>query len=186
MSGDSANHAAAPGGPEPVRPEFSHSVKIGDLGSRPHELSLQASDSERAGLAKRFDCLKLDRLEAQISATADAGRVPLTGRLQAAGTQPCVATGDPVPFTLDLPIPKGGNPDEEIELEDDELDTLFHDGRTADFGEAVAQSLALSLDPYPRGAKAAEVLAKAGVIGEDEVEPTGALSGLKAMLEGKT
>ena len=193
MSGDSANHAAAPGGPEPVRPEFSHSVKIGDLGSRPHELSLQASDSERAGLAKRFDCLKLDRLEAQISATADAGRVALTGRMQAAGTQPCVATGDPVPFTLDepidlifLPIPKGGNPDEEIELEDDELDTLFHDGRTADFGEAVAQSLALSLDPYPRGAKAAEVLAKAGVIGEDEVEPTGALSGLKAMLEGKT
>ena len=50
----------------------------------------------------------------------------------------------------------------------------------------MAQSLALSLDPYPRGAKAAEVLAKAGVIGEDEVEPTGALSGLKAMLEGKT
>lgn len=172
--------------------EFSRTVKFGELGSRPYAAALEAEDAERAALAARFDCLTLKALAADLEATRDGDVVRVTGRFRAAGSQPCIATGDSVPFTLDeplglsfLPVPTPGDPEEEVELSEDELDSLFHDGRTVDLGEAVAQSLGLALDPYPRSPKAAKVLAEAGVIAEDEVQPTGALSGLKAMLEGK-
>ncbi len=46
--------------------------------------------------------------------------------------------------------------------------------------------MALSLDPFPRSPNAAATLKEAGVISEDEAGPLGALSGLKAMLEGKS
>ena len=173
-------------------PEFSHPVKFGELGSRPYEAALEADETERTALAARFDCLALDRLTADLEAVREGDVVRVTGSLAAKGTQACIATGDPVPFTIDepiellfVPVPKGGDPEEEVELDEDELDSLFHDGRTVDLGEAAAQSFGLALDPYPRSEGAAAALAEAGVIPEDEVEPKGALSGLKAMLEGK-
>lgn len=178
--------------PEFLRPEFSRTAKLGDLGSRPHEVAIEASEAERTALAARFDCLSLDALTAGLEAIREGDEVRVTGRFQASGSQPCAATGEPVPFALDepitlkfVPIPKTGDPEEEVELSEKELDSLFHNGRTVDLGEAAAQSFGLALDPYPRAPHAAEVLADAGVIGEDEVEPSGALSGLKAMLEGK-
>ncbi len=178
--------------PEFSRPEFSRTAKLGDLGSRPHHATLAASEDERAALEERFDCLTVDALTADLQAVREGDEVSVTGRFHAAGSQRCAATGEPVPFTLDepitllfLPIPRTGDAEEEVELSERELDALFHDGRTVDLGEAAAQSFGLALDPYPRGPGAAEVLADAGVIGEDEVEPSGALSGLKAMLEGQ-
>ena len=173
-------------------PEFSHPVKLGELGSRPYEVSLQTDEAERGALATRFDCLTIDSLTADLEAVRKGDEVRVTGAIAAAGTQACIATGDPVPFAirepvalLFVPVPKGSDPEEEVELGEDELDSLFHDGRTVDLGEAAAQSFGLALDPYPRSADAAEALAEAGVISEDEVEPKGALSGLKALLEGK-
>jgi len=70
----------------------------------------------------------------------------------------------------------------EIELDADECDTLFHDGRTIDLGEAVAQSFALLLDPFPRSPNADAVLKAAGVKGEGEAGPFGALAALKDKL----
>ena len=45
--------------------------------------------------------------------------------------------------------------DEEIELGQGDLDTVFHDGSAIDLGGAVIDTLALALDPYPRKADAA-------------------------------
>ena len=173
-------------------PEFSHGLKLGELGGRPQAARLEATAAEREALAGRFDCLSLDALTAALEATRDGAEVRVAGRFRAAGSQACIATGEPVRFALEepldllfLPIPADGDPEDEIELSEDELDSLFHDGRTVDLGEAVAQSFGLALDPYPRGPGAAEALAEAGVVREDEVEPAGALSDLKAMLEAK-
>ena len=85
------------------------------------------------------------------------GRVKLrlTGRLTAAVTQQCVVTLDPAPAEIDedFEILYGAPEDDrDIDLaptaEQDELEPLT--GDTLDIGEAVAQELALNLDPYPR------------------------------------
>jgi len=60
---------------------------------------------------------------------------------------------------------------------------LFHDGQAIDLGAAIADSLALGLDPYPRGAQAEQTLRQAGVVPEDEARPYSALSALKGMLD---
>jgi len=62
---------------------------------------------------------------------------------------------------------------------------MFHDGQLIDLGEAVAQSLGLALDPYPRSPNADALLKAAGVKREDEAGPFGVLASLKEKLEKK-
>jgi uncharacterized metal-binding protein YceD (DUF177 family) len=106
--------------------------------------------------------------------------------LQAEATQSCVVTGVPLAVAIDEPFrilfaPPGKAGDgEEIELSADECDIIEHDGLAIDLGEAVAQSLALALDPFPRAAGAEEVLARAGVVREGE-EAVGPFAALKAL-----
>ena len=113
------------------------------------------------------------------------------GRIRASLSQYCVATGDPVPALLDEPlairfVPEPVvAPNSEIELEAEDCDSMFYDGQGIDLGEAVAQSLGLALDPYPRSADAQDQLRAAGVKAEDELMPLGALAGLKDLLAKK-
>jgi hypothetical protein len=60
------------------------------------------------------------------------------------------------------------------------LDIVFHDGAAIDIGEAIAQTLALALDPYPRAPDAEAALKEAGVKSEAEAGPFAALAALKA------
>ncbi|MBN9990995.1 hypothetical protein JND45_16805, partial [Listeria monocytogenes] len=62
------------------------------------------------------------------------------------------------------------------------LDTMPYDGAAIDLGEAAAETMALALDPFPRGPNAAAALRAAGVISEEEAKPAGALAGLKGLL----
>jgi hypothetical protein len=60
-----------------------------------------------------------------------------------------------------------------------DLDTMFHDGQAIDLGLAIADTLALALNPYPRGPAADEALKAAGVLSEAEAGPFAALAKLK-------
>jgi uncharacterized metal-binding protein YceD (DUF177 family) len=107
-------------------------------------------------------------------------------RLRASLEQSCVVTGAPVPAHLDepfellfVPEPTEATPDEEIELRDGDCDMIFHDGATIALGDAIADTLALSLDPYPRSAGAEAALKEAGVLSEAEAGPFAALAKLK-------
>jgi uncharacterized metal-binding protein YceD (DUF177 family) len=88
--------------------------------------------------------------------------------------QSCVVSGEPVPAHVDEPLELRFEPlDEgrdEIELEADALDVMPVDGDAIDLGEALAQALAVALDPYPRAAP--DVLAKARqlLMSEEEAE----------------
>ena len=81
------------------------------------------------------------------------------------------------------PLPAGGRPEEEIELGEGELDVVFYEGGAVDLGEAVAQTLLLALDPYPRSPAAEAALREAGVKSEEEARiessPFAALAALK-------
>ena len=152
-------------------------------------IDMTADDAERAALANRLGLLSLERLEAHVALSREGETISATGRLKASLEQACVATGDPVPARIDeafdlrfAPEPKTGRPDEEVELGEADLDTIFHDGSTIDLGGAVADTLALALDPYPRSAGADAALKEAGVLAEEEAGPFAALAALKEKL----
>jgi uncharacterized metal-binding protein YceD (DUF177 family) len=171
--------------------EFSHVIKISEVGSHSRNLQLSADMAARTGLMARFDLAALDSLQADLSLAFDAEGVVATGRFTADLAQYCIASHDPVPAKMDeavhirfVPEPVV-NGEVELELEADDCDIMFHDGQTIDLGEAVAQSLGLALNPYPRSAEAEKMLKAAGVKSEEDVVPTGALAGLKDLLAKK-
>ncbi len=171
--------------------EFSHIVKLDEIGVGILKRHLSADATERAALAERFGLESLDSLEADLAVSRGPKGILADGRINAVLSQYCVATGDPVPALLDEPMivrfvtEPAVAPGAEIELEPEDGDTMFHDGQGVDLGEAVAQSLGLALDPYPRSADAQERLKAAGVKSEEEVAPLGALAGLKDLLTKK-
>jgi uncharacterized metal-binding protein YceD (DUF177 family) len=169
--------------------EFSHVVKLSEVGNHSRNIHLVADEPARSGLVARFDLASLDSLEADISLHNEAAGVIASGRFAARLAQYCIASNDPVPAVLDeaihirfVPEPSDSG---EFELEADDCETMFHDGQTIDLGEAVAQSLGLALDPYPRSPEAEKILKAAGVKSEDEVAPLGALASLKDLLAKK-
>jgi len=149
-------------------------------------LDLVADDAERAEIARRLDLAALDRLEAHVCLERTGDVVRANGRLLASLDQNCVITGEPVaahidePFALMfMPEPPVARPDEEIELGSGDLDVVFHDGVAIDLGSALADTLALSLDPYPRCAGAEAALREAGVLTEEQASPFAVLASLK-------
>ena len=69
--------------------------------------------------------------------------------------------------------------DEEIELGERDCDTVFHDGAAIDLGGAIADTLALCLDPYPRSAAADAALKEAGIMTEEQASPFAVLAKLR-------
>ncbi|WP_037498552.1 YceD family protein [Sphingomonas jaspsi] len=171
--------------------DFAHRLQLDQIrdGDR---IDLHGDDAECVAVAERLGLLSLTRLEAHSILDKDGDRVRAQGRVKAALEQPCVATGDPVPAMVDeafdlhfVPAPTGGSADEEHELGDEELDTIFHDGMAIDLGSAIADTLSLALDPYPRSANADAALREAGVMSEEEASPFAALAALKGKLSGE-
>ena len=175
-------------------PEWSHKVLIAQLGDRPLALTLVADGEVRKALARRFDLIEIAKLEADLALSRDGETVRLTGQLRAEAKQTCALSGQGVAASLDealtlvfLPLSnESAEPDEEIELEADDCDIVWHDGRVVDVAEAVAQSFALALDPYPRAPDAEALARAAGVKAEEEAGAFGALAALKAQMTGKS
>jgi uncharacterized metal-binding protein YceD (DUF177 family) len=167
---------------------FAHALKIDSIrdGDR---LDLTADESERNSTAKRLGLGAIDRREAHATLERKGEVVRAQGRLVASLEQSCVVTGEPVPAHVDepfnlifVPEPATGA-DEEIELGKEDCDTVFHDGASIDLGGAIADTLALSLEPYPRCAEADAALKDAGVMSEEQASPFAALAQLKKGLE---
>lgn len=165
--------------------DFSHRIALDTIrdGDR---IDLSADEAERASVAKRLGLQSLDRLEAHATLARDGALVRVEGRLRAALQQSCVATGEPVAGHIDEPFaivfrpePREGRPDEEVELGPEDCDVVFYDGTAIDLGTAVADTLALSVDPYPRSAGAEAALREAGILSEDQGGPFAALAKLK-------
>jgi uncharacterized metal-binding protein YceD (DUF177 family) len=148
-------------------------------------MTLVADEVQSAGLARRFGLLSLAKLEADVSYWQDGDVVRVQGNYVADLEQPCVATGKPVSehivdqFKLSFISETRYAADTDTELDESDCDTLFHNGRIIDIGEAVAQSLGLALNPFPRSDDADAVLQEAGVLGEHQAGPFAALAALR-------
>jgi len=164
---------------------FAHNLKIDHIrdGDR---LDLTPSEEERRAIAERLGLESLDRLEAHAVLSRKKMVVEAHGRVLASLRQSCVVTGDPVPAHVDEPFnivftpePEPARSDEEVELGAADCDVVFHDGTTIDLGAAIADTLALGLDPYPRSAGAEAALREAGVLSEAQAGPFAALAALR-------
>ncbi len=171
-------------------PEYSRPIPIDSIGEQPKSLEIAADEGERAALARRFGLVAIAKLEAVLTLSRRGEQVAVEGALAAAVTQACVATAEPVaaeieaPFRiLFRPLPEVEASDEEVELSESDMDVVFYGGSEIDVGEAVADTLSLSLDLYPRAPNADEILKAAGVMGEEEAGPFGALAGLRDKLK---
>ena len=165
--------------------DFAHRLGIESIrdGDR---LDLVADEAERTAIAARLALTSLARLEAHVVLARDGKTVRCEGRVKARLTQACIASGDPVEASVDepfvvafIPAPVTSVPEPEVELGADDLDTVFHDGSAIDLGGAIVDTLALALDPYPRGPTAAAALQAAGILREDEAGPFAVLARLK-------
>jgi len=163
-------------------PEFARPIDLRQADGR--TIDLVASNDERRALARRFDLVRIDRLEASVMIERDGDAVNAGGTLSAAITQSCAVSAEDLPVTIEEPIefrfvPEGAgdhHPDEEIELDAGELDEIPYAGTSFDLGEAVAQSLALAIDPFLTGpdAQAARAL-----LNDEGTNPFAALKRLK-------
>ncbi|MDB5677541.1 DUF177 domain-containing protein [Sphingomonas bacterium] len=171
-------------------PEFSHPIRVETIGDAAQTIAIEADEGERAALAKRFELIALDALTASFTIRRDAQGIVADGRVKAALVQACSVTGDPLPARIDESValrfvPEGSDEQDEVELADGDLDVIPYAGSDIDLGETAAETVLLALDPFPRGPGAESVLKAAGVIGEDEAKPLGALAGLKDILTGR-
>ncbi|MEQ8285339.1 YceD family protein [Thalassospira sp.] len=185
-------------------PEFSRIVKTDEQVSRKERLTIEASEKERAALAKRFELVSIDSLKAELTIKISSnGEVTVHGPMSAQITQNCVTTLAPVPEAVedtvdvlfsphvsedDLP----SNPDDLENLSEEELMALLNQpeplvDNKIDVGEVVAQFLAVAMDPYPRqeGAELPKLVMAEEEAEEERPNPFAQLAGLKEQLEKK-
>jgi uncharacterized metal-binding protein YceD (DUF177 family) len=137
--------------------EFTEVIEVDEIPSKGLQMHLKADKDQRAALAQRFDILAVDSLSADCRLTMLAGgpMVQMQGTILAVVQQSCVVTQTPLTQSLRVPISLEFAPasmvDENVELtlEDADPPDVILDGKI-DVGDAVAQQLALALDPYPR------------------------------------
>lgn len=140
------------------RPEFSRLVPVDRLGVAPFEEDIAADTEERAALARRFGLLAVERLTAhlRLDRVPDKPLVRLSGRFDARVTQSCVVSLEPVHSDLEETFSQEYTLDAAVDEDDVVVETEADDPpepvgvEGIDLGEAVAQHLAVALNPYPR------------------------------------
>jgi uncharacterized metal-binding protein YceD (DUF177 family) len=142
-----------------VVPEFSRVIPTETIGDGGQSLTIDADAGERARLAKRLGLADLEDLSAELSLTPEreGQLIRLKGTLKAAVTQTCVVTLEPLEGKIegildrlyDVTQEQAGNDEETFDIEAEDPPEPVQDG-VIDVGEAVAEQLALELDPFPR------------------------------------
>lgn len=145
----------------------------------PYRGALAVSEAEQANLADRFGFMELRGLDVAVEiARVGPDAWDVKGKLKAQLVQPCIATGDSVPETVDFAIEeryvRAANEDDEVFVGLEDSEPLV-DG-CIELGELVAQSLALAANAWPRTVGAPDEF-KAGDV--DVVHPFASLGNLK-------
>lgn len=155
-------------------------------------MTIEADEAERAALASRFGITAIHSLTAEVEFGEKDGAVLAEGKLAATLEQPCAVTRED--FTYEVSetfslrfVPEGRmgeyEEDAEFELTEDDLDEIEYEGDSFDLGEAIAQELALAIDPYREGPSAEEAREKAGIESDENRKPSGPLADALAALK---
>ena len=173
-------------------PELSRPIKPRALPAGP--LTVEATADERAALAQRFGVTAVPALSATVDFAPEGEAVLANGTLTATIAQPCAISGEELTYDVAEPlalrfVPAGSlpehAPDEEVELDSEDLDEIDYAGDSFDLGEAIAQTLALAIDPFREGPEADAVRNRVGITSDEEQAPGGPLAEALAALKGK-
>lgn len=131
-------------------PEFSRPLQVDRIPKGGSFEKLAAEPAECAALAKRLSLPALHALTAALRATPwRGGGLKLDGTLMADLDQVSVVSLEAFRSTVTFPVLRYYLPAGALsESEEEDADPIT--GGHVDMGEAVAETLALELDPYPR------------------------------------
>ncbi|KQM18687.1 YceD family protein [Novosphingobium sp. Leaf2] len=171
-----------------MTPEFSRPFDVRHVEGL--HVRLEPDAAERAALARRFGLVSVDSLAADLDLAcrqrAGGFQIEASGVLTAQIVQSCAVSAEDLPVTVNEPlffrfVPQSTTyaADEEVELTAEELDEIEYEGTHFDLGEAVAQSLALAIDPFLVGPQAEAARRAAGIGIPEDASPFAALKGLK-------
>ncbi|MCW8836887.1 MAG: DUF177 domain-containing protein [Rhodospirillales bacterium] len=177
--------------------ELSRLVSIPDIPPSGIRLTIEADETERCALAKRFDLVSIDSLSAEVEVNHGpvAKSIRLEGSLCANITERCVVTLQPLSKRIESAFvrvfttqPETEESDEiEVWLDEDEPPE-FIDAGDLDVGEVVSEQLGLDLDPFPRseGAefKGYNEVSSGDAPPEEKANPFAALQELRDKLKG--
>jgi len=174
----------------PVQPEFSRLVDVRSIPAGGQHETISASRAECEALAKRMKLPAIHALTARLDIRPWKGGWRVTGKLRAHVEHECVRTLENFSVKLKAPVertylPPGQAPRQPREdapidpLADDEPDIL--QGHQLDIGELVAETLGLSLDPWPKKPGTDFIDYHAGGSEEDAHRPAKPFAGLEAL-----
>ena len=149
-------------------------------------LVLEPDTAERATLAARFEIVRIEAMRGEMRCERDGVAINAHGRLTARIVQACAISGEDLAVAIDEPLTLRFVPatavtaaEDEIELDADALDEISYEGTAFDLGEALAQSLALAIDPFATGPEADRVRREFGLDAPERTGPFAALAALK-------
>ena len=169
-------------------PEFSRHQILTDPPQAGVEDHLEASPAECVALAQRFGIEALKHFSARFTRKPyPGGGLIISGRLKAEPVQLCIVSLEPVterldkPFTLVVLPPDGALSEDPDGPDEIQADATGH----FDLGEALAEELSLSLNPYPRKAGAHLPLAPEEAAEAAEAAPRNPFAKLAALRGAK-
>jgi uncharacterized metal-binding protein YceD (DUF177 family) len=169
---------SSPVSPQGSSAEFSRVFRIDELSPSGSTVTLAADAAECGALARRFGLLAMHALTATVriaprTASRSRRSVKLEGRFEAEVEQECVVTLEPVRSVVAdsfvLRFAEDVAPEDTdvmLDAEGEDPPEPLVDG-AFDLGEAVAELVALAIDPYPR-APGAVFEVPAGDTGQEE------------------
>lgn len=172
-------------------PIFDAVVRIDKLPAGGRSVAVDADEAARGAIAQSMNILSVERFVANLTITPLRGGLRALGKLDAAVTQASVVSFEPVSEVISeeidrvfLPAPRDHHaptPGSEVfvDLEDDDFPDHI-DGPEVDLSALLLETLALALDPYPKGK--GESLDKLGVtLDAPEAGPFAKLAALKGV-----
>ncbi|BEV01992.1 DUF177 domain-containing protein [Novosphingobium olei] len=162
--------------------EFSRVIDLRQVTDAP--IVLEPDADERRRLAARFTISAVDSLHAELVLVREGENVLASGLLVADIVQACAISGEDFNVHVEEPVnlrfvPPGHHaPDEELEITANECDEIEFEGLTIDLGEAIAQSLALAIDPFAEGPEADRARIQHNLAGDPSSGPFAALAAL--------
>jgi len=151
-----------------------------EIEREPRRYTLSATEDELKVLAERFGLVVMKSLDAVVTVQAEGAdnEIIVSGTIKSDLVQRCIASLKEVPetvdtdFTLLLVDPDTANrldADESyLDPEAPEYDAL--EGDKVDIGEIVAQTIAVSMNPYPRADGASVEVGNKAYVTVDEPE----------------